>query len=144
MRNFKQDRGNRGKRFGGDNRGGWDRDRGRGPITMHQAVCSQCGKSCEVPFRPTSGKPVYCNVCFGGKKEGRSDRGGDRFSQKSFDTYKAPVKTDDEIKRQFDMLNAKIDRIIKSLEEKKEVKEAIVKVKKNKTAVAVKKKKTKK
>lgn len=136
MRNFKQDRGNRGKRFGGDNRGGWDRDRGRGPITMHQAVCSQCGKSCEVPFMPTSGKPVYCNVCFGGKKEGRSDRGGDRggdrFPQKSFDTYKTPVKTDDETKRQFEMLNVKLDRIIKTLEEKNEEKKELIIKKQNK------------
>ncbi len=130
MKDFKQDRekrfsGSRGGGFGrrdsGRSRGGFGGGRDRGPVTMHQAVCNQCGKSCEVPFRPTSGKPVYCNVCFGGKKEVRSDRGGDRFPQKSFDAYKAPVKTDDEMKRQFDMLNAKLDKIIKTLEEKKEL-----------------------
>ena len=26
--------------------------------------CSECGKECEVPFKPTQGKPVYCNECF--------------------------------------------------------------------------------
>ena len=31
---------------------------------MHQATCEQCGKSCEVPFRPTGSKPVYCRDCF--------------------------------------------------------------------------------
>lgn len=31
---------------------------------MHQAVCDKCRKECEVPFRPTSGKPVYCSNCF--------------------------------------------------------------------------------
>ena len=31
---------------------------------MHQAVCDNCGKSCEVPFRPTSGKPIFCSSCF--------------------------------------------------------------------------------
>jgi CxxC-x17-CxxC domain-containing protein len=31
---------------------------------MHKAVCSKCGKNCEVPFKPTEGKPVYCKDCF--------------------------------------------------------------------------------
>lgn len=65
---------NRGGRPGGFNksggRGGFERrssfgDRGsRGPVEMHQAVCDNCGKNCEVPFRPTSGKPIYCSSCF--------------------------------------------------------------------------------
>jgi len=43
-----------------DNRGGFD----RGPREMHKAVCSECGKECEVPFKPTEGKPVFCRECF--------------------------------------------------------------------------------
>ncbi|MEM5804476.1 MAG: CxxC-x17-CxxC domain-containing protein [Candidatus Aenigmatarchaeota archaeon] len=35
-----------------------------GPREMHKAVCSECGKECEVPFKPTEGKPVYCRDCF--------------------------------------------------------------------------------
>jgi CxxC-x17-CxxC domain-containing protein len=31
---------------------------------MHKAVCSECGKECEVPFKPTEGKPVYCRDCY--------------------------------------------------------------------------------
>jgi CxxC-x17-CxxC domain-containing protein len=31
---------------------------------MFPAVCSSCGKDTQVPFRPTSGKPVYCRDCF--------------------------------------------------------------------------------
>lgn len=31
---------------------------------MFNAVCSDCGKSCEVPFEPTSGKPIYCRDCY--------------------------------------------------------------------------------
>ncbi|MEK6906521.1 MAG: CxxC-x17-CxxC domain-containing protein [Nanoarchaeota archaeon] len=30
----------------------------------HKAVCSKCKKDCEVPFKPTEGKPVYCRECF--------------------------------------------------------------------------------
>lgn len=31
---------------------------------MHKATCSDCGQECEVPFKPTEGKPVYCKECF--------------------------------------------------------------------------------
>jgi len=34
-----------------------------GPREMHKTVCSDCGKECEVPFKPTEGRPVYCNEC---------------------------------------------------------------------------------
>lgn len=36
----------------------------RGPREMFAATCSSCGQETEVPFRPTSGKPVYCSACF--------------------------------------------------------------------------------
>jgi CxxC-x17-CxxC domain-containing protein len=42
------------------NKGGFD----RGPKEMHKAECATCGKTCEVPFRPTGNRPVYCNDCF--------------------------------------------------------------------------------
>ena len=45
--------------FGGGSRGGFG-----GPREMHKATCSSCGKGCEVPFKPTQGKPVYCRDCF--------------------------------------------------------------------------------
>ncbi|WAI02156.1 CxxC-x17-CxxC domain-containing protein [Methanogenium organophilum] len=35
-----------------------------GPREMHKATCADCGKECEVPFKPTEGRPVYCNDCF--------------------------------------------------------------------------------
>ena len=35
-----------------------------GPREMFSATCSSCGKEAQVPFRPTSGKPVYCSDCF--------------------------------------------------------------------------------
>ena len=31
---------------------------------MFQAVCSQCGRTAEVPFQPRGDKPVYCRECF--------------------------------------------------------------------------------
>ena len=51
-----------GAKFGGG-QGGFRRDSNR--PQMHQAICAECGKRCEVPFRPTGDKPVYCSDCFG-------------------------------------------------------------------------------
>ena len=46
---------------GGGSYGG---SRDRGPREMFTATCSNCGREAQVPFRPTSGKPVYCSDCF--------------------------------------------------------------------------------
>jgi len=53
---------NRGGRDGGNNRGGGGFS--NGPREMHKTTCSKCKKECEVPFKPTQGKPVYCKECF--------------------------------------------------------------------------------
>ena len=51
--------------YGGGNSYGADGGYGnRGPREMFTATCSSCGKDAQVPFRPTSGKPVYCSDCF--------------------------------------------------------------------------------
>ena len=45
--------------------GGGSRSYGdRPPREMFEATCSSCGNVAKVPFRPTSGKPVYCTDCF--------------------------------------------------------------------------------
>ena len=49
---------------GGYGGGGGYGSRDRGPREMFAATCSNCGKEAQVPFRPTSGKPVYCSDCF--------------------------------------------------------------------------------
>ena len=49
---------------GGGGGGGGYGERDRGPREMFSATCSNCGKEAMVPFRPTSGKPVYCSDCF--------------------------------------------------------------------------------
>jgi CxxC-x17-CxxC domain-containing protein len=48
--------------YGGGSSGGGGYS--RGPREMFTATCSSCGKEASVPFRPTSGKPVYCSDCF--------------------------------------------------------------------------------
>lgn len=70
------DRDERPRHFGGDRHGGGNRER-----TFTKAVCSECGAECELPFRPTGDRPVYCKDCFSKRKaEGSNDRsfGGPR------------------------------------------------------------------
>lgn len=156
MRNFNNNRGGGsrggGKRFGG----GRDSNRGSGRDfnrqSMHHAVCDECGSDCEVPFRPTGDKPIYCNNCFQGKRDtGSSKFGKKEFRKPSFDDKKRytvvcstcgkscevpfkptegkPVYCDECFgkgggagqkgvncsKEQFDALNAKLDKILKLL-----------------------------
>jgi len=67
----------------GDKRRFGDRDSGR-PSLMHNAICSECGKECELPFRPTGNKPVFCSNCFGNKAHsGRSGGRDYEYSHRS-------------------------------------------------------------
>jgi CxxC-x17-CxxC domain-containing protein len=34
------------------------------PREMHKAVCAECGQECEVPFKPTEGRDVFCKECY--------------------------------------------------------------------------------
>lgn len=87
---------------------------------MHKAICSNCNKPCEVPFKPNGSKPVLCRDCFrnnnspfegGGRTENRS------FERRPFDNrgdvrppHHAPEHQPH--REQFDSLHNKLDRII--------------------------------
>ncbi len=43
---------------------------GRHERTLYQAVCADCRKQCEVPFKPTGERPVFCKACFAQRKSG--------------------------------------------------------------------------
>lgn len=118
MKNFKKGgykggfkgRDSAGSRIGGDR-----------PMTMHSAVCSSCGKSCEVPFRPTGDKPVYCRDCFAG----RAAMGGERSSRKDFrvenraENRSVGNTGNEELKRQLEIINLKLEKIIAIVEKNK-------------------------
>lgn len=123
MGNFKQGGGGFNKRSGGKSgffkkggRGGSSGGRDRKPITLHEAICDQCGNSCEIPFRPTPGKPVYCNECFKDKREDGSHAGDVRFTPRSAPRFDAPVRVapenNDAVKKQLELLNTKMDQLI--------------------------------
>ena len=127
--------GNKGGFRGGD-RGGkpnfqkkaWGNDRGEAP--MHKATCSDCGRACEVPFRPTGEKPVFCRDCFAGKREGgdRSARGdfGNRGPKREFNDKQnnsfapkvefAPAPANDEVKKQLNDINRKLENLLASVD----------------------------
>ena len=78
-----------GDSFGGNSMG--DRE-------MHKATCADCGKECEVPFKPTSSKPIYCSDCFK-KHDGKGGRSNDGGSSKVLDE-----------------INSKLDKIMKAMD----------------------------
>ena len=52
-------------------------DRGRGDSgprerTYTRVVCADCNKECEIPFKPSGNRPVYCKECFSKRKGGSS------------------------------------------------------------------------
>jgi CxxC-x17-CxxC domain-containing protein len=143
------DRGRDGRKpsFRGGDRGGRSGFGGRGGRSerpeMHSVICDKCGKNCQVPFKPSSDKPVFCDECFGGKRDtGRDNfRGGERSERKSFDReprkeYSSPKEID--LKRYFEEINTKLDKLVFILEKssqknvttEKEIKEKKPKVKK--------------
>lgn len=63
---------------------------------MHTVTCDKCGERCEVPFRPTEGKPVYCYNCFKNQDNSESKHSAS--------------------KNEFDQINEKLNKIMKKLE----------------------------
>lgn len=44
---------------------------GGAPRQMHKATCADCKRECEVPFKPSNDRPVYCKDCFSKRKSSR-------------------------------------------------------------------------
>lgn len=91
------------------NRNGFkDRNRkGSGRGQMFRAVCASCQKTCEVPFRPSGEKPVYCNDCFCANKGTPQNSYYSRFQTDDRHT--------DNFKMQLESMNAKLDKIMQVL-----------------------------
>jgi CxxC-x17-CxxC domain-containing protein len=90
--------------------GGFSRPQGE----MHEATCAECGKSCQVPFRPNGTRPVYCSNCFGGK----TPMAPREFSKPSFRAPvpaaqpQAPDPRIDGVIRHLAKIEAKLDQIL--------------------------------
>jgi len=62
--------------MGGGGGGGGGGSYGRSEKQMYPATCSNCGRDTEVPFMPTSGRPVLCRDCFNAAKGTGGGGGG--------------------------------------------------------------------
>lgn len=51
---------------------------------MFKIKCSECGKDAEVPFKPSSDRPVYCRECFMKHRKPRRSFGGGRSFGRRF------------------------------------------------------------
>lgn len=139
-RGFRQGSGGFGGRpkFGGNNKFGGRReggDRSGGRMELFPAVCSECKKNCEVPFRPTGDKPVYCRDCFGKQRHvpGRNSNGADgpradfrrdAVPQREHQPEYARPQNDggiDALKRQLDSIESKVNHILEFVNKKPEV-----------------------
>lgn len=95
---------------GGDSGGFGRRDFGRSNRsserpTMHEVTCDKCGERCEVPFKPTAGKPVYCNDCF--RKDGNSG---------SRDRPSGSRDKPNQFAKELEQINRKLDKILEAIE----------------------------
>ena len=54
---------------GGPRSGGGNGPRGGGgPREFFAAVCAECGKEAQLPFKPRGDRPVFCSDCFSKKR----------------------------------------------------------------------------
>jgi len=90
---------------------------------MHRATCAECGKPCEVPFKPSGDKPVFCSNCFG-----KGNGGPGPSSSKP-----------DQSNKKFDEMNAKLDQILHILKNYNSGKESIKETIKETSGIKLKK-----
>ena len=114
--------------FKGGDRGGFggNRDAGRRETEMFKATCSNCKKSCEVPFKPDGSKPVLCRDCFSNSRDERPDRRPERRDEaprgdRNFGAPRAPQAPSPdlkELKEQVSRLEAKVNEVLGLLQSK--------------------------
>ncbi len=81
MGNFNRDRS-----FGGSKRSNFGTDnRNNKRPELFKAICDECSKECEVPFRPSNNKPIYCSDCFRIKDGSKNERSFDTYSRDRWD-----------------------------------------------------------
>ena len=61
---------------------------------LHKAVCADCHKDCEIPFKPSGERPVYCKPCFSKRKVNSSSQANAGPSQPATLVASAPVAVD--------------------------------------------------
>ena len=86
-------------------------------VRMFDAVCSNCGKPCQVPFRPDGTKPVYCKDCFDAPRSAHPSLKRNSSTGPERARPAGGEKSIADLTRQIAAMNAKIDTMLKILEE---------------------------
>ena len=81
------------------NRGGGG-FRSFGPREMHKAVCSDCGQECEVPFKPSKDRPVYCRDCFM-KQKGKTPKKEGSEEESESEEFKDESGSEDDSEEEY-------------------------------------------
>ena len=80
-------------------------------LEMHEVICDKCGKTCEVPFKPTSNKPVYCRTCFKQNNPYESNS----FKPRNRDNFEPKTNQSNVSHEELDKINEKLNKIMKAL-----------------------------
>ena len=107
-----------GGRSGGFSRGGFGGGERR-EVVMHDAVCDECHQPCQIPFRPSGDKPVYCKECFMKKGGGPSRPSRDNGPRRDFVRPQSAPSfggNDNGVKTQLEAMNTKLDNLIRSID----------------------------
>ena len=86
---------------------------------MFNAVCATCGKRCEVPFRPSGDRPVYCKECFRAKQEGAPGAPSRAKGSPAFSSSPQPRPSGGQgasLAAELRAINAKLDRVLRAVE----------------------------
>ena len=68
--------------------------RGRRERPLYKAVCADCQQDCEIPFKPSGERPVYCKPCFSKRKTNQSPKVENIPSPSVNIVVQAPEKVD--------------------------------------------------
>jgi CxxC-x17-CxxC domain-containing protein len=114
-------------------------------MPSHKAICSECNKGCDVPFKPSNDKPVYCRDCFSAKrdKETKEYRASSsfetskKFSHERLDASPKVIRQEyshaqtsapssDETKKQLADISSKLDKLMSAFEKMADTKSHVV------------------
>ena len=70
---------------------------------MTKVTCSACGEKCEVPFKPATSKPLFCDDCYA-----KQNKGGSKNNNRK-------NNNNNNSSRDLDVINEKLNKIMKAL-----------------------------
>ncbi|MGV8151230.1 MAG: CxxC-x17-CxxC domain-containing protein [Candidatus Woesearchaeota archaeon] len=89
---------------------------------LHHAICDKCGRDCDIPFKPTGGKPIYCRSCFRANDSEKPSKQNNNYDKRrpnnyteSRDRFEQRGTPQSVTAEDIEKINKKLDKIIKAL-----------------------------